>query len=433
MKGKDIKQWVLNKRRSLCESRSATRQNSTDQPLALPPPPRDSMDVDAACQPNNASLPIKNTFYVKGTPFRVDPRYSFRKALGLGAYGVVCSADDAHTGRKVAVKKVSGVFDDLTDAKRIIREIRLMKSMNHTNILQIIDMDEPENYDTFNDVYIVSELMDTDMNKLLRSKNQLVDKHRKYFTYQICRALKYIHSASILHRDLKPANILVSATCEIKICDFGLARYMDPSEGERQNMTEYVVTRWYRAPELLLAQDEYSTAVDMWSIGCMVAELYSREPLFRGNDVKHQIECIFRLLGKPSMEEITSIRHPKARRFLEKISHAPRITLEQVMPNSPPDARDFVSKLLRFEPTKRLSADEALSHPYLAEFRDPASEITAHEITNEFLEPPKEETLGASGIRRLMWDEILTFRPSAKSREPPSAVLAKQNIHEAMN
>lgn len=182
---------------------SATDGTPAASPAAVPP------------------LAPKTQFSVKGTAFCVENRYSFVKALGLGAYGVVCAVADSVTGKKVAVKKVSGVFDDLTDAKRIIREIRLLGQMNHENILAVLDMDEPADYTTFNDVYIVTELMDTDLNKLLRSKHPLLEAQCKYFGYQLLRALLYIHSVNIIHRDIKPANVLVNENCDVKLCTFG--------------------------------------------------------------------------------------------------------------------------------------------------------------------------------------------------------------------
>lgn len=186
MKGKDIKQWVLNKKKSFGGPQGNNRTQSGRE--------GGSMDIDTILSPSDEEqAPPKTVFHAKGTPFRMDPRYSYVKTLGLGAYGIVCAADDAKMAKRVAVKKVAGVFEDLTDAKRIIREIRLMSSMSHENILQILDIDDPESYEKFSDVYIVTELMDTDMNKLLRSKHPLIDNQRKYFAYQIFRAMKYIH------------------------------------------------------------------------------------------------------------------------------------------------------------------------------------------------------------------------------------------------
>jgi serine/threonine protein kinase len=216
MKGKglvnvkdDVKHWVLKHTKSGSDGKlSEHGDKATGNGMPSSSIAGESGSADGTR--TSIEVPPKVTFSAKGTEFRVDPRYGFVKTLGLGAYGVVCAATDAKLGKGVAIKKVAGVFDDQTDAKRIIREIRLLSSMKHDNILEITDIDEPESYATFNDVYIMTELMDTDLNKLLRSKHPLLDAQRKFFTYQMFRALKYIHSASILHRDLKPANVLVS-------------------------------------------------------------------------------------------------------------------------------------------------------------------------------------------------------------------------------
>lgn len=374
----------------------------------------------------------KVVFNAKGNKFNVDSRYSFIKTLGFGAYGVVCAANDSagHKTKKVAVKKVAGVFDDLTDAKRIIREMRLLRTMKHDGVLNVINIDDPEDYKSFNDVYIVTELMDTDLNKLIRQSTNLLNSQRKYFAYHILRALKYIHSANIFHRDLKPANILVSASCDIKICDFGLARYVDPDEVKDANMTEYVVTRWYRAPELLLATEEYSAAIDMWSAGCILAELYYGKPLFPGCDVKNQLEQICRKLGKPTAEEIEMIPNRRAREFMEKMPSWNKKDFRMLMgsggktgANEQVDdaAIDLVERLLKFDPAKRLTAAEALEHPYVQEYRDRKTETVAHEIDHDQLEPPSEKIVGRDGVRKLMWNEMLHFHPEAVSREPPVA------------
>eukprot|EP00178_Gracilaria_changii_P000741 TRINITY_DN1097_c0_g1_i2.p1 TRINITY_DN1097_c0_g1~~TRINITY_DN1097_c0_g1_i2.p1 ORF type:complete len:466 (-),score=50.26 TRINITY_DN1097_c0_g1_i2:130-1320(-) len=374
-------------------------------------------------------VPIKTVFFAKGNPFRVDPRYSYVRTLGHGAYGVVCAANDAVHQRRVAIKKIAAVFEDLTDAKRIIREIRLLGSLNHENILNIIDIDEPEHYESFADVYIVTELMDTDLHKLLQSSHPLVESQRKYFAYQMLRSLRYIHSANILHRDLKPANVLVSETCDIKLCDFGLARYLDPVDAAANGMTEYVVTRWYRAPELLLACDEYNAAIDMWSVGCVIAELYSRRPIFPGRDVKNQIEVICSVVGKPMGDEFHFIKNHNARDFITRLNPSTRQDFRKLIPGAGPAAIDLVDRLLQFDPRKRLSAEEALNHPYVREYRDVASEKVAAQLDYNTLEPPNEQKLGKDGIRRLMWNEILKFHPQARFREPQSAKDAELKVN----
>lgn len=137
----------------------------------------------------------------------------------------------------------------------------------------------------FNEIYITQELMEADLHQIIRSEQPLTDAHYQYFVYQVCRGLKYIHSANVLHRDLKPGNLLVNADCELKICDFGLARGLTDTT-DAGFMTEYVATRWYRAPEIMLAFRNYTKAIDMWSVGCIMAELLGGKPLFKGRDCK---------------------------------------------------------------------------------------------------------------------------------------------------
>jgi|TARA_B110000208_G_C11694007_1_gene403407 mitogen-activated protein kinase 1/3 len=130
--------------------------------------------------------------------------------------------------------------------------------------------------------------METDLHRIIYSRQDLTDDHVQYFIYQVLRAVKYIHSAKVLHRDLKPSNLLLNSNCDLKVCDFGLARGID--DRTSQDLTEYVVTRWYRAPEIMLSEDDYSMAVDLWSCGCILAELLGRKPIFPGEDYIHQLQ-----------------------------------------------------------------------------------------------------------------------------------------------
>ena len=237
-----------------------------------------------------------HTFKAGTHTFTVDSKYSFTRVVGSGAYGVVISATDTHLNSRVAIKMVPKAFQDEIDAKRILREIKLLKHLKHENIVGIVDMMPPmmRYVDDFKDVYIVSELMETDLYRIIYSKQSLSLDHVQYFIYQVLRALKYIHSANVLHRDLKPSNLLVNSNCDLKVCDFGLARGVLDNDQMRDStkrplLTEYVVTRWYRAPEIMLACHEYDKPVDVWSTGCILAELLARKPFFPGEDYIDQV------------------------------------------------------------------------------------------------------------------------------------------------
>ncbi|XP_019082950.1 PREDICTED: mitogen-activated protein kinase 10-like [Camelina sativa] len=205
--------------------------------------------------------------------------------IGRGASGIVCSAMNSETNEKVAIKKISHAFDNLIEAKRTLREIKLLRHFDHENIVGIRDVIVPARRDSFEDVYIVYEFMEHDLFGVLTSEQELTKDHCMFFMYQILRGLKYIHSANVLHRDLKPSNLLLTTQCDLKICDFGLAR----STPESHEMTEYVVTRWYRAPELLLGTSDYTAAIDVWSVGCIFMEMMNRKTLFPGKDQVHQL------------------------------------------------------------------------------------------------------------------------------------------------
>ncbi|KAK3227842.1 hypothetical protein Dsin_007704 [Dipteronia sinensis] len=216
-------------------------------------------------------------YNVYGNLFEVSRKYvPPMRPVGRGAYGIVCAAVNSETREEVAIKKIGNAFDNRIDAKRTLREIKLLRHLDHENVIAIKDIIRPPMKENFNDVYIVYELMDTDLHQIIRSHQDLTDDHCRYFLYQLLRGLKYVHSANVLHRDLKPSNLFMNANCDLKIGDFGLAR----TTSETDFMTEYVVTRWYRAPELLLNCSEYTAAIDIWSVGCILGEVMTRQPLF---------------------------------------------------------------------------------------------------------------------------------------------------------
>ncbi|EGC38039.1 extracellular signal-regulated protein kinase [Dictyostelium purpureum] len=363
----------------------------------MPPPPPIN---DSSNYNENIS------YFVYGSQFTVPRRYSIVKCIGHGAYGVVCSARDNLTGEKVAIKKISKAFDNLKDTKRTLREIHLLRHFKHENLISVKDILKPNSKDTFDDVYLVSELMDTDLHQIISSPQPLSDDHCQYFVYQMLRGLKHIHSANVLHRDLKPSNLLINEDCLLKICDLGLARVEDATH--QGFMTEYVATRWYRAPEVILSWNKYTKAIDIWSVGCIFAELLGRKPLFQGKDYIHQITLIIETIGSPSEEDISNIANEQARQFIRNMGYVPKVNFANLFPKANPDAINLLERMLCFDPNKRLTVEDALSHPYFSTLHDPSDEpICLHKFNLSF----ESWDLNRELLKELIYNEMLYYHP----------------------
>ncbi|XP_048473286.1 mitogen-activated protein kinase 15 [Rhincodon typus] len=291
------------------------------------------------------------------------------------AYGIVWKAIDRQTGEVVAVKKIFDAFRNQTDAQRTFREILFLQEFgNHPNIIKLLNVIRAAND---KDIYLVFEYMETDLHAVIKKGNLLKDIHVRYILYQLLKATKFIHSGNVIHRDQKPSNILLDADCFVKLCDFGLARCINQIQEEQGNaaLTEYVATRWYRAPEILLASPRYTKGVDMWSIGCILGEMLLGKPLFPGTSSINQIERIMSVIPAPSKEDILSINSDYGASVVQKVLSRPRSSIDLLLPSTtPPDALDLLNKLLVFNPDCRLTAEESLSHPYVNRFHNPLKE-----------------------------------------------------------
>jgi len=307
--------------------------------------------------------------------------------IGQGACGDVVAADtESHTGGRVAVKRVANATAHTRDATRTLREVQLLRQLSHENIVPLLGVQTLRHRSGI-DALLVYQLMDTDLHQIVRSNQLLYESHAQFFVYQALRALKYIHSAGVLHRDLKPANMLLNANCDLKICDFGLSRLQSaPPQIEAQPtalppMTEYVVTRWYRAPELLLNCTEYGPPIDVWSVGCVLAEVLLRTPLLPGRNHKEQLSLITRLTGTPSSEsQLKFVPTESAKQFVMGLPARDRADFSSVLPNSSSNAADLVDKMLAFNPSERIGVDDALSHPFFERLHDPADEPASEQL-----------------------------------------------------
>uniref|UniRef100_A0A672RMQ4 Mitogen-activated protein kinase n=1 Tax=Sinocyclocheilus grahami TaxID=75366 RepID=A0A672RMQ4_SINGR len=372
--------------------------------------------TEGPSQPNDAdanTVADKNLALLKAhsldVKFEVGEEYDIIETIGTGAYGVVSSARRRDNGQQVAIKKIPNAFEVVTNAKRTLRELKILKHFKHDNIIAIKDILQPMvPHSAFKSVYVVLDLMESDLHQIIHSCQPLTPEHTRYFLYQLLRGLKYIHSANVIHRDLKPSNLLVNENCELKIGDFGMARGLSVahSEESRSFMTEYVATRWYRAPELMLSLHHYSLAIDLWSVGCIFGEMLGRRYMFPGKNYVHQLQLILSVLGTPPERIVVSIGSDRVRSYVRSLPSKAPEPLAALYPHAEPSALDLLGAMLRFDPRERISACQALEHPYLAKYHDPDDEPVCVPAFNfEFDRQP----MGKEQIKEAILVEIQDF------------------------
>jgi len=291
-------------------------------------------------------------------------QYRELNAIGTGAYGTVYKAENLKNNAIVAMKKVRIAMTDDGVPMTILREISLLRHLgkyNHPNIVKLEDICHGPRYEREMVLYLVFEHVDQDLNAYVtKCPPPGIDKEKiKDLMWQLLCGVDFLHSHRIVHRDIKPQNILLSNDGTLKLADFGLARIYDFNA----LLTSTVVTLWYRAPEVLLGTS-YATPVDIWSCGCILAELFTRKPLFPGKHETDQLSGIFSVLGTPSLTEWPEESPVLRTNFL---NNRPRDLID-LIPEIDPLAKDLLEKMLVFDPSKRITAQAALAHPYFAEF-----------------------------------------------------------------
>eukprot|EP00442_Polarella_glacialis_P019908 CAMPEP_0115069042 /NCGR_PEP_ID=MMETSP0227-20121206/12337_1 /TAXON_ID=89957 /ORGANISM="Polarella glacialis, Strain CCMP 1383" /LENGTH=463 /DNA_ID=CAMNT_0002455399 /DNA_START=134 /DNA_END=1525 /DNA_ORIENTATION=+ len=397
----------------------------------------------------------------KAASWPIPSRYELRACIGRGSYGTVREALDQEMGRMVAIKRLHSVFSDPVNSKRILRELAILKRLEHSHVVRLFDIIAPQGpgETEFDELYIVMELGDADLKTLFQKEVRLEQLQVDYILYNLLVGLKYLHSAGIYHRDLKPSNVLVNQDCSVKICDFGLARAVGEEEPENPSqassdesspnppgssackahrvMTKHVVTRFYRAPELILLEDRYTESIDVWSVGCILVELAEmmepwpapeRGPLFPGstcfplspdglhrNDglfhstvCREQLNVIFDVLGTPSDEDIEGVGRDDARRYLRCFQQRQGTGIQARLPGASADVVGIIERMLQFSPQDRATVEEILQHPLFQDIRSPEMEVTAPSYFT--LEFDQESELSEKDLRRCFSEEIRSFQ-----------------------
>ncbi len=300
---------------------------------------------------------------------KIADRYQIVSKLGEGAYGKVYLAEDLkNKNQKVAIKQLKSSSVEEGVPISSLREISLLKELNHINIVKLMDVVHLQN-----NIVLVFEYVETDLKIMLKKNNNkgLEPKLYKSFLYQLLKGIQHIHRMKILHRDIKSENLLISKDNKLKITDFGLARgYGLPIKNFRND----VVSLWYRAPDILLGNENYERSVDMWSVGCIFAEMVNGNIIFKGFSEKEQVRKIFEILGTP-----TDKTYPMYMEYSEwkkdnwEVYHPKN--LKEILPTLSDDGIDLLKKLLELDPEKRIMAADALQHPFFKDLDEETKKL----------------------------------------------------------
>lgn len=351
------------------------------------------------------------------TQYTLPKRYKELSPIGQGAFGAVIRALDEETSKDVAIKKMLRPFQTETHAKRTYRELKLLMHLNHQDaqVVQLFNVFTPEKtINEFQTLYFVLNFVDYDLSKVIKRGRPFSEDHIKLLIYSLLRGLKFIHSAGVIHRDLKPTNIGISQNSDLTILDFGLARVATSGL-----QTGYVATRWWRAPEVFINWERYDEKVDIWSVGCIMAELILLKPLFAGTDHIDQLTKIFDIVGTPDAQTLDDVCEPYAREYINKLPTKPKQNYQKLfgykyeggskapVSGISQQGINLLDRLLSFDHRTRPTAQEALADSYFESLHDPMEEPSAPPLVDEH----QDAAYSTQRWKEIIWQMVHEFQP----------------------
>ena len=303
-------------------------------------------------------------------------KYEVIGVVGEGAYGIVYKCKDRDTKEFVAIKKFKETEDEIVK-KTMRRELKMLQLLKHENVVEFKNAFKKKG-----NLFLVFEYVEKNLLELLQeSPSGLEPSLIKKLIYQLCKAIKYLHDQNVIHRDIKPENLLINNDMILKLCDFGFARKISMKSNE--TLTDYVATRWYRSPELLITNGYYGPEVDYWAIGCIMGELADGEPLFPGENETDQLHCIQKVLGNLPQNQVDMFyRNPlyNGKNLLDV--DRPETLERRYIGKLPKIAINFMKGLLELDPNKRLNGKTVFSHPYFENYMDNKKEVKTSPSVN---------------------------------------------------
>lgn len=368
------------------------------------------------------SLAILERPLMTETEFLVDARYKSVKLLGSGAYGIVVSARDSVTNSRIAIKKILHAFSYVRMARHVLREIRLLRHLNHPHIVKLLDIDVPQQYRAWDSVYIVTTLLHKDVKDAMKAGMIDTPQAQKKVAYQMLLALEHMHSLGLMHRDVKSRNLLVDKHLNVQLCDLGESRFYSKAnrdmveEKEKRHTTEpelsgVITTMIQSAPELSLGA-KYDAEVDIWAAGCVIAELIHPQHnyLFNSTSKQSHIQEIIDIVGYPSSDIMEQLPDFGAW-YLKLLKKNTKNRIAELLgPSVDAVAVDLVEKMLKFSPKQRISAKRALEHPWFDDVRSERKFETGS--YNFALSEPHRKT-SKSQLKNMVWEEVVAFHPEA--------------------